>query len=137
MSGWLLPSLAYIALLGGLGVTTKLALRHVTWQEIIVWTAIVYAVIAIGLLALGQAKVVVGPGTAAAIGSGVLAATALLMFFIALRTGEASRVVPLTSAYPIVTLALSVLVLAEAVTVLRAVGTLAVVVGVVLLSLGR
>jgi bacterial/archaeal transporter family protein len=137
VSGWLIPSLAYIGLLGGLGVTTKLALRHVSWQEVIIWTAIVYAVIAIGMLALGQGRVGIGPGTVAAVASGVLASTALVVFYIALRSGDASRVVPLTSAYPVVTLILSALVLAERITVLRGAGALIVVCGVVLLSLGH
>jgi len=62
MSGWVLPSLVYIAFLGGLGVTTKLALRHVGWQDVIVWTTIVYLLIAAGMLALGQAKIGFGAG---------------------------------------------------------------------------
>src|SRR3954451_22079110 len=99
MLAWVVPALFYIGLLGTLGVTTKLALRHITWQDVIVWTAIVYLVIAIGMLALGQAKIAVGAGTPAAIASGVLASTALIAFYIALGHGDASRVVPFTSAY--------------------------------------
>jgi transporter family protein len=136
MSGWLLPSIVYIAFLGGLGVTTKLALRHLGWQDVIVWTAIVYVLISVAMLALGHAKIGLGAGTAAAIGSGLLASTALIAFYIALGKGEASTVVPLTSAYPIITLVLSALVLAEKITPLKGAGALVVVVGVVMISAG-
>lgn len=137
MTGWLIPSLAYMALLGSLGVTTKLALEHVGWQDVIVWTMLAYAVISVVMLALGQARIGVGPGTGAAIASAVLASTALVAFYIALGRGDASQVVPFTSAYPVVTLVLSALVLAEKISLLRGIGTLVVVVGVVMISLDR
>jgi len=134
MSGWLIPSVLYILLLGGLGVTTKLALRDVTWQDVIAWTAVVYALITVTMLVSGQAKLGFGPGTFWAIVSAVLASTALIAFYIALGKGEASRVVPFTSAYPVVTLILAALVLSEKITPLRGGGALLVVLGVVLLS---
>lgn len=134
MSGWVLPSLVYIAFLGGLGVTTKLALRHVGWQDVIVWTTIVYVLISAAMLALGQVKIGLGAGTVAAIASGVLASTALIALYIALGRGEASTVVPFTSAYPVITLILSALVLAEKITPLKGAGALVVVIGVVMIS---
>lgn len=136
MSSWVVPSLLYIALLGGLGVTTKLALKHVGWQDVIVWTTIVYIIISVTMLAAGQAKVGFGAGTVAAVASGVLASTALVAFYIALGRGEASTVVPFTSVYPIVTLVLSALVLAEKITPLKGAGALVVVLGVVMISAG-
>ncbi len=134
MSGWLVPSILYILLLGGLGVTTKLALRDVTWQDVIAWTAVVYALITVVMLVSGQATIGFGPGTFWAIVSAVLASTALIAFYIALGKGDASRVVPFTSAYPVVTLILAALVLSEKITPLRGGGALLVVLGVVLLS---
>jgi bacterial/archaeal transporter family protein len=132
---WLIPSLLYMLMIGGLGVTTKLALRHLSWQQIIVWTAIVYLTIAVVMLVGGVASVRVGAGTIMAILSGLLAAGGLIVFFIALRHGEASRVVPITSAYPLVTLVLSAIVLAEHITVLRLLASALVVGGVILLSI--
>lgn len=134
MSGWVVPALFYIALLGSLGVTTKLALDHVGWQDIIVWTTVVYIVISGAMLLLGQARIGFGPGTDAAIASGVLASTALVALYIALGRGEAGVVVPFTSAYPVVTLGLSALVLSEKITPFKAGGALLVVIGVVLIS---
>jgi transporter family protein len=134
MNGWLLPSLAYIVLLGALGVTTKLALRDVSWHDVILWTAAVYLLIAIVMVALGQARFGTGTGDFWAVVSAVLASSALIMFYVALGRGEASRVVPLTSAYPLVTVVLSVLVLSEEVTVVRGLAALVVIAGVVLLT---
>lgn len=136
MTAWILPSLIYIIFLGTLGITTKLALRHIGWQDMIVWTTIVYMLISIGMLVAGQAKIAVGPGTLAAIGSAVLASTALIALYIALGKGDASTVVPFTSAYPIITLILSVLVLAEKITPLRGAGAVIVILGVAMISAG-
>jgi bacterial/archaeal transporter family protein len=135
MTGWIVPSLAYMALLGTLGVTTKLALDHVSWQDVILWTMVAYVVIGIIMLSTGQASLGFGPGTGAAIASAVLASSALIAFYIALGRGDASQVVPFTSAYPVVTLVLSALVLAEKITLLRGLGALVVVIGVVMISL--
>jgi transporter family protein len=134
MSGWVVPALFYIVLLGSLGVTTRLALDHVSWQDIIVWTTVVYICIAAVMLALGQATIGFGPGTVAAVASGVLASTALIALYIALGRGQASIVVPFTSAYPLVTVGLSALVLAEKVTAFKAGGALLVVAGAMLIS---
>jgi transporter family protein len=131
---WLIPSLIYMLMIGALGVTTKLALRHLSWQDVIVWTAIVYAVIALVMLLSGAASVRMGSGLSMAVLSGALAAGGLIVFFIALRHGAASRVVPITSAYPLITLVLSAMVLTENINVLRVVASLLVVGGVVLLS---
>lgn len=131
---WLIPSLLYMLIIGTLGVTTKLALRHMTWQQVIIWTAIVYAVIAIVMMAGGAASVRIGAGTLMAVLSGLLAAGGLIVFFIALRHGAASKVVPITSAYPLVTLVLSAIILTEHMTALRVFASALVVGGVILLS---
>ncbi len=60
--------------------------------------------------------------------------TSLFMFFVALSTGEVGKVVPITAAYPVVTLILAALFLSEALTVAKAVGVLVVVGGVVVLT---
>ena len=64
----------------------------------------------------------------------VLVATALVLFFIALTQGAASTVIPVTSAYPVVTLIGAALFLSERITLVRGMGTALVVAGVVLLS---
>jgi uncharacterized membrane protein len=136
MSGWIVPTLLYILLLGALGVTTKVALRHISWQEVILWTAVVYAFIAIGMLLLGQVSFHLNAGTFPAIVSGILASTALIALYIALGRGDAGVVIPVGSAYPVVTLILAAIFLAEPITAVRAGGALLVIGGVVLISLG-
>jgi bacterial/archaeal transporter family protein len=61
---------------------------------------------------------------------------AQVMYFAALRGGQASQIVPFTAAYPLVTMVLSVLLLREPVTLPRAAGAVCVAVGVLLLKLG-
>jgi len=62
---------------------------------------------------------------------GVLGLTA---YFHALQKGQASLVVPLTAAYPLVTLLLSLLVLGEPITPAKALGVVLIVGGVMLLA---
>lgn len=132
---WLIPSLAYVLIVGLLGLTTKLALEDLTWQELVVWTAISYTAIATVLLARGDQRTRLAPGAGFAALSGFCAATALVMLFLALDAGEVSRVVPITSSYPVITLLLAVPILAESVTRSRIAATAMVVTGVTLLSI--
>jgi len=59
-----------------------------------------------------------------------------VLYFAALRGGQASRVVPFVAAYPLVTVLLSMLILREPLTLPRAAGAACVVVGVLVLRLG-
>jgi transporter family protein len=133
-AGWLVPTLAYVVMVGLLGVTTKLALEDLRWPELVLWTAISYAVIAAGLIAAGRSSLDRNRGAAFAALSGSLAACALIMLFLALDAGEVSRVVPITSAYPVVTLVLAAVILRERITATRVGATVLVVAGVVMLS---
>jgi transporter family protein len=134
-SRWLVPSLAYVVIVGMLGVTTKLALDDLSWEEVLLWTTVVYAVIALALMLGIRARLRLVGGAGWGVASGALAATALVMLFLAIGAGEVSQVVPITSSYPVITLLLAVAALGERVTATRAGATLLVVSGVVLLSL--
>jgi uncharacterized membrane protein len=131
---WLLPALGYVVAVGALGVTTKLALDDMTWPELVLWSAVAYVAIAALLLARGQ-RMRLGRGAGYGALSGAIAATALVMLFLTLDAGEVSRVVPITSAYPVVTVLLAAVLLSERVTALRVGATLLVVAGVILLSI--
>jgi uncharacterized membrane protein len=131
---WLVPALGFVVVTGVLGVTIKLALRHVDWQAILVWTAIVYAVLALGAVALGQASLEVGPGSGWALASGVCAAVGLICSFIALRHADAVVAVPVMSAYPVVTVIASLAFLGEAFSFTKAAGVGLVLTGVALLA---
>jgi len=132
---WLLPAAAFVVIEGALGVTTKLALRSIGWRELLIWTAGAYAVLATCLIAIAGESVPLGAGTPWAVVSGVFASVGLLTFFLALERGEASKVVPVTAAYPLVTAVLAALVLSEDLSLLRGLGTILVVLGIV--RLGR
>lgn len=138
MSGsWLIPTLAYVAAVGALGVVSKLGLGTLSWQGFILWMGISYAVVVVLLLGLGQTEFKYVHDTGWAIVSAALVIGGLILFYLALGTGEASKVVPVSAAYPAVTLILSAVFLSENLSVARVAGMCLVVTGVVVLTTAR
>ncbi len=131
---WLIPALCYIVLTAGLGITTKLSLRHLRWPDMIVWTAIVYAVSVVVIAVVRGVHLNLGVGDAWAAASGLLAVAGLVALFVALDNGPVTKVVPVTAAYPLVSALLAVAVFSERISLVRAGGIVMVVLGVVLLS---
>jgi bacterial/archaeal transporter family protein len=135
MARWLIPTLGYVVMVGALGVTSKLALRSVSWQAAIAATVAIYLVATIAFAALGQIKFgSSGINIFWAFASGVLAVGSLILLYVALGTGEAGKVVPVSAAYPAVTLVLAAIFLSEALTFGLAAGALLVIGGVVVLT---
>jgi bacterial/archaeal transporter family protein len=134
-AAWLVPCLVYLLIMGGLGITTKLALEELTWSQVVLWTTVTYAAIAIALFVFWRVRIGVDRGNGYCAIAGVLAVSGLICFYLAVGAGEVSRVIPITSAYPVVTLFLAALTLSERVTAVRLYSTLLVVGGVVLISL--
>jgi transporter family protein len=134
MAGWALPALGYVLILGAGGVTAKLALRTISWEQLVLWVPIAYAVFSLLLVAFRGATFPLGVGGAWAAATAFAASSALILFFYALTKGEASQVTPVTSAYPVVTVVGAALFLSEKITLVRGIGTALVVAGVVLLS---
>jgi uncharacterized membrane protein len=132
-AGWIPPTLAYVLLLGAAGVTAKLALRTITWQQLVLWVPLFYLVFSAVFVA-GGTRFAFGAGGAWAAATALCASSALVVFLYALTKGPASQVTPASSAYPIVTVIGSALFLSEKLTLARGVGTALVVAGVVLLS---
>jgi drug/metabolite transporter (DMT)-like permease len=132
---WLVPALSFVLLTGLLGVTIKLALRDVEWPVILLWTAVVYAVIGLFSAALGNTSLHLGEaGGAWALASGVCAAGGLICSFIALRHADAVVAVPVMAAYPVVTVLASLAFLGEDFGPAKAVGAALVIAGVILLA---
>ena len=131
---WLIPTIGYVVALGVWGVAGKLALRSLSWGDVLVVTAVVYGLTAIVLLALGRAGVRFEANTWWALVAAVCVVSALVFFYLALESGEASKVVPISAAYPAVTLVLSAIFLAEDVSLIKVGGLALVIGGVVLLS---
>jgi transporter family protein len=131
---WLVPTLLYLVALGALGVTGKLALRTLVWQELVLWTGAGYVLVSIVLLSMGDAEIRFVEGTSWAILSGALAIGALITLYLALGTGEASTVIPISAAYPAITLLLSAAFLSEGISMAKLGGMCLVVGGVVVLT---
>jgi len=117
-----------------LGITTKLALRDLDWVELLIWAALGYAALGTFLVAVLGTDLATGGGALWAALSGACACLGLVALFVALRFGEASRVVPISAAYPVVTAILAAIVLSEQISFERGVGTALVVAGVTVLT---
>ncbi len=134
MAGWLLPALGYVLLVGIAGITTKVALRTIEWQQVVYWVPVAYVVLSAILWLVYQKPMVLGTGGAWAIVTAFAAAGGLICFFYALSKGDASVVVPATSAYPVIALIGGAIFLSESITVPKVIGTLLVIAGVVVIS---
>lgn len=131
---WLLPAIGFVVVTGCLGVTVKLALRQVDWPVILVWAGIVYGVLAAAVVASGHASLTFAPGSGWAAAAATFAAAGLVFSFLALKNADAVVAVPVMSAYPVVTIAASLIVLGESVSATRAAGVVLVLLGVLLLA---
>jgi transporter family protein len=97
-------------------------------------TTVGYVVAAIVLASLGQIQLSSNSDLFWAFASAALAIGALILLYVALGSGEASKVVPVSAAYPAVTLVLAAIFLSEGFTLPRAGGVLLVIAGVVVLT---
>jgi transporter family protein len=112
---WLGFSLMALALWGLWGFLGKVAAQQLPSQVVYLLTISGHLVVVGYLLVGGLGPVTWQPGgVAAALGSGLAMAVALLLFLQALARGPATVVVPLTALYPAVTVILSGLFLQEA-----------------------
>lgn len=136
-ASWLAPALVYVVILGALGVTSKLALRTLSWHDLLLWTGIAYLLVASVLLLLGEASFRVDENFGWAALSAIIAPSALILLYVAVGNGEASRVFTVTAAYPAATLALAAIFLSESVTLAKLGGMLLVLSGVVLISVSN
>lgn len=134
---WLVPSVGYVLVVGALGVTSKLALDTLSWQQLLPWTLVAYAVAVGALIIIGEADFHWRSGTGWALVSAALAVSALVLLYVALGLGEASKVVPVTAAYPAATVVLAAIFLGEDITPARVGGMTLVVIGVVVLAVAR
>jgi bacterial/archaeal transporter family protein len=131
---WLLPALGFVVANGLLGIATKLALRDVSFGDVVASTCAVYAALGVVVLATRSGTVAGGTGGMYAALTGACAAGGLVFSVLALRTGQASQAVPVMAAYPLVTVAVAVAVLSERVSLGQAIGIGLIVVGLVVLA---
>lgn len=126
---WLLPALGAIFFLGALGITTKLALRTIEWQQIIPWAAICYGVAAIALMGFRGTRFPLGIGGFWALLTGICLSAGAVLTMLALSHAQVGVVVPITATYPILTLLAAAAFLSESITVPKVIGTLLVIAG--------
>jgi bacterial/archaeal transporter family protein len=138
---WFVPTLGFVALMGVLGIWSRYALKQVSWQGLIVVTALGYAAVILVMFLLRQPLGAQNRGanrsldwTITALGAAI-PALALVCLYIALGRGDASKVIPVGSVYPLVTVVLAAIFLGEALTWKVAIGAVLVVAGVIAISL--
>lgn len=135
--GWVIPTAIYMVCLGAFGITGKLALRTLEWPDLILWTGVGYVITAGSLLLLGRTEFRVVQGTGWAIATAFLAIAALVTVYLALGSGEVTKVISISAGYPVVTLILASVVLSEPASVLRLAGAGLVIVGVAVMGVAR
>lgn len=131
---WLLPALGAMVCLGLMGITTKLALRTIEWQQIVFWVPICYAVFAVLFAVFNNAKFPLGRGGFWAAMTGICASAGLVLVMLALSHASASTVIPVTAVYPALTVVVAAIFLSESFTVPKVIGTLLVVAGAVIIG---
>lgn len=136
-ASWLVPTLAYVVGLGALGVTSKLALRTLSWQELLAWTAVAYVLVTAVVMLAGNRGIEFEANTWWAALSALIVVGSLILLYVALGNGEASKIIPITAAYPAVTLVLAAIFLSEGVSLAKVGGVVLVLGGVVLLTVAE
>jgi transporter family protein len=128
-----------VVLWGLWGLALKYASLNLEWQYVYVASALgaflVYATVVLALALTGKLSHISDyKSLGIALLGGLMGALGGLMLIIALRLAEASIVVPLTSIYPAVTVALSIALLGESVTTRKIAGVILAIIAVILLS---
>lgn len=138
MKPWLFFSILTILCWACMGFFGRLAARSVPVQGVPLLSSLGGLVVFAVLVALGFRQVKFDWQNIhyyQAILAGIIGTTGTVMFYMAIARGEASRVVPITATYPIVTLLLALLFLGEALSVQKAVGIALAVIGICLISI--
>ena len=133
---WLILSIITIISWGFVGFFLKLASNHSHWTEIYIVSNLAMIAASVLIYISQKPSISVGsPGFNYAIIGGIMMALGAISFYAAIQTGKAIIVVPLTSLYPIVAIALSYVVLHEQVSLTKGLGIILAVVALVLIAL--
>jgi transporter family protein len=123
MTGWLWYSLLALVLWGLWGVFSKIASNHLPNWAIFLLELSGYLVVGGIIWGLLRTPVTWNfPGMAAALAAGLCGGWAFFCFLKALSSGPAAVVVPLTSLYPVITVALGIVFLQESLSVRQLAG---------------
>ncbi|MGH8610188.1 MAG: EamA family transporter [Gammaproteobacteria bacterium] len=137
MKPWLFYSLATLLLWGLWGVFGKLSARSLGSANLMLLSytgiALVFPIM-LSVYAKDYEILWSSRNHLYAILSGLFGGMGFLTFYLALTSGEVSRVVVLTATYPVVTVLIAATFLAEPLTIKTALGTALAIAGVILLS---
>jgi transporter family protein len=133
---WIVYAFLAIFSWGIWGFVNKLVLERTSWASIIIYNLLGSSTILLAyMFSQGPPRLPAGTTAMLAVLSGILGAVGTTCFMLSLSAGRASIVVPLTSIYPVVTVALSVLLLGDVVSPRHAAGIAFAIIAVALLSL--
>jgi transporter family protein len=136
MKNWYWFSLAAMACWGAWGIFGKLASAQIN-AKLLVLVSISTSFLLLWILFLSTGFEVErnARGLGYAVLAGVAGSIGSIFFYLALRQGKASVVVPLTALYPLITVALSVLFLKEELSAVKILGIVLALAASILLSL--
>jgi len=136
MSYWLFASLAFMLGVGCVGITTKLSLRHVGWPVLVLSSTIMFVILTAILTLNGSLKFPTSRGSWIiwVVITGGLSPATFSLLTTALGRADASKVIPITAGYPMVTAVLAALFLAEPLNLARIIGIVFIVSGIILVS---
>ena len=133
---WVVLCIVTIISWGLWGLFNKFALNNLHWTEVYFASNLALFVASVLIWASQKPSISVGSaGFNYAIVAGVMMALGAVAFYVALQTGKAMVVVPLTSLYPVVTIMLSYLILHEQISLTKGLGIVLAVVALVLMAL--
>ena len=113
----------------------KLASNQLGWHQIFVLSNIIYFIFTLGVYLYFKPELtVLSLALTYIVFAGLAGSLGTITFFMALKAGKASMVVPLTALYPAVAVVLSVLILHESLTFQQALGVTLAIIAVMLIS---
>lgn len=133
---WFVFSIITIVLWGVWGFLAKILLKTIDWQQLFVISEISALAIAIAVFLYFKPALSVNQTFLFAVAAGAIGVLGSFALYLALSTGKASVVVPLTALYPVVTVLLSFMILQEKVTLFQGAGIFFALVSMFLISLG-
>lgn len=133
MTGYTLAATSLV-LFGFWGFVAKLATDAAGSKFVFIFAQIPYIVIASAMLLLTGPYAIKWEAMRWTLVGGALGAVGVLMFFLAIDKMSAAQVVPITAAYPAITIALSVVILGERLTPRHLIGAILALAGVALLA---
>lgn len=136
-NSWIYWAIITVISFGIWGAFSKVAVESIGWKNTTLFYTIGFVWVAPALFILYHPSVATLSRSAVifAILAGAVSVAAIIGFNIALTTGEASIVVPVTSLYPLVTIIISLLFLHEKISFIQGAGIILAIVAITLMSM--